>query len=90
MQWSKFFLRHCFGNYIEFFIALFNIFFVVCYCKIEQFPVLKPAYLSFLWAVSTQLAFNECLQEIHTHKKEPIVLQSCKDFESLDFNGNGY
>ena len=61
---------------MEFFIASFDIFFVACYCKIEQFSVLKPSYLSFLRAVSTQLAFNERLQEIQK-KKEPIVLQSC-------------
>ena len=64
---------------MKFFIASFDLFFVVCCCKIEQFSVLKPSHLSFLWAVSTQLAFNECLQEIQKKKKESIVLQSyCK------------
>ena len=66
---QDFFVRHYFGNCMEFFIASFDIFFIVCCCKIEQFSVLKPSYLSFLWAVSTQLTFNECLQEIQKKKR---------------------
>ena len=70
LEWSRCFLRHCFGNCMEFFIASRSTLFVVCCCKIEQFSVLKSSYLWFLWGVSTQLASNECLQEIQKKKKK--------------------
>ena len=74
---------------MEFFIASFYIFYVVRCCKIEHFSVLKPSYLSFLWRVSTQLPFNECLQEIQKNST-PIVLQSCKILNHQIWHGDGY
>ena len=43
-----------------------------------------------LWGISSQLAFNECLQEIQKKKKRTYSTPKFQDFESLDFNGNGY
>ena len=59
-----FFFRHCSRNCVGVFMASFYVFCVLSCCKTDQFSVLKPSFLSFLWGVFTQLAFNECLQEI--------------------------
>ena len=75
---------------MDFFIGSFYLFFVVCCCRTEQFSVLKPSYLQFLLGVCIQLAFNKRLQEIQKTKKRTCSTPNVQDFESLDFNGNGY
>ena len=57
-------------------MASFYVFCVLSCCKTDQFSVRKPSFLSFLWEVLTQLAFNECLQEIQ--KKKPYNIQNRK------------
>ena len=74
---------------MEFLIGSFYLFFVVCCCKTEQFSFLKPSYLQFLLGICTRLAFNKCVQEIQKKKRTCGTL-NLQDFESLDFNGNGY
>ena len=54
------------------------------------YVVVKQNSFLFLNLPIYELASNECLQEIQNKKKRAYSTPKLQDFESLDFNGNGY
>ena len=54
------------------------------------YVVVKQNSFLFLNLPIYELASNECFQEIQNKKKRAYSTPKLQDFESLDFNGNGY